>query len=276
MNAGLITSSTIAMIFLVAAALSLSVFYDHGAYAQNTIQNVSNASSNSTLSVVGNAQTMVKPDKVTLSLAIKTTNTTANAALNANSEAMNKALNELEAAGVRENETTTSFFNISPNYNLTQQGQEQDFPSPIESRDIISYTVTNSIIVDSYNLLNISKWIDTAVLAGVNDVSIYFSLSDAKSEATKNDLLKQAVTSAKGKAKITASALGLNLTGVKSINIESINGFPPPEPLMARETVAEATAPTAGSPTPIIAGEQEVTASVHIVFLIGQYRSFKE
>ena len=276
MNAGLIASSTIAMIFLMAAALSLSVFYDHGAYAQNTIQNVSNASSNSTLSVVGNAQTMVKPDKVTLSLAIETTNTTANAALNANSEAMNKALNELEAAGVRENETTTSFFNISPNYNLTQQGQEQDSPSPIESRDIISYTVTNSIIVDSYNLLNISKWIDTAVLVGVNDVSnIYFSLSAAKSEAIKNDLLKQAVTSAKGKAEIAASALGLNLTGVKSINIESINGFPPPEPLMARETVAEATAPTAGSPTPIIAGEQEVTASVHIVFLIGQYRSFK-
>jgi uncharacterized protein YggE len=275
-NAGLIASSTIAMIFLMAAALSLSVFYDHGAYAQNTIQNVSNASSNSTLSVVGNAQTMVKPDKVTLSLAIETTNTTANAALNANSEAMNKALNELEAAGVRENETTTSFFNISPNYNLTQQGQEQDSPSPIESRDIISYTVTNSIIVDSYNLLNISKWIDTAVLVGVNDVSnIYFSLSAAKSEAIKNDLLKQAVTSAKGKAEIAASALGLNLTGVKSINIESINGFPPPEPLMARETVAEATAPTAGSPTPIIAGEQEVTASVHIVFLIGQYRSFK-
>jgi uncharacterized protein YggE len=269
-NAGPIASSTIAMIFLAAAALSLSVFNDHNAYAQNIIQNVSNASSNSTLSVVGNAQTMVRPDKVTLSLAVETTNITANTALNANSEAMNKVLNALKAAGVRENETSTSFFNISPNYNLTQLGQEQDFPPPIESRDIISYTVTNSITVDSYNLLNISKWIDTAVQAGVNDVSsIYFSLSDAKSELIKNDLLKQAVTSAKGKADIAASALGLNVTGVKSINIESINGFPPPEPLMARETVAEATAPAAGPPTPIIAGEQEVKARVHIVFLLG-------
>jgi uncharacterized protein YggE len=60
---------------------------------------------------------MVKPDKVTLSLSVETTNTTANAALNANSEAMNKTLNALKAAGVRENETSTSFFNISPNYN---------------------------------------------------------------------------------------------------------------------------------------------------------------
>ena len=180
MNASLITSSTIIISFLVTVTIFLSVFNYHNTYAQNIIQNTSNTS-NSTLSVVGNAQTMVKPDKVTLSLSVETTNTTANAALNANSAAMNRALNALKVAGVRENETSTSFFNISPNYNLTQQGQEQDFPPPTESKDIISYTVTNSITVDSYNLLNVSKWIDTAVQAGVNDVSsIYFSLSDAK------------------------------------------------------------------------------------------------
>jgi uncharacterized protein len=265
-NAGLIASSTIAMIFLVAAALSLSVFYDHGAYAQNTIQNVSNASSNITLSVVGNAQTMVKPDKVTLSLAIETTNTTANAALNANSEAMNNTLEALKAAGVMKSETSTSFFNISPNYNITQEDKGL---APIETRDIISYTVTNSITVDSYNLLNVSQWIDTAVQAGVNDVSsISFSLSDEKSELIKNDLLKQAVVNAKSKADIAASALGLNVIGVKSIVIEGLDGIPP-QPLLARK-MAGAAAPEAGPPpTPIIAGEQEVTSSVNIVFLIG-------
>lgn len=267
MNDSLTASfTTITMSFLVTIVLSVPVFNDYNAYAQNGIQNVS-STSNSTLFVMGNAQTMVRPDKVTLSLAVETTNTTANEALVANSQTMNKVLNALKAAGVRENETSTSFFNISPNYNTTE---EEDFPPPIESRDIISYTVTNSITVDSYNLLNVSKWIDTAVQVGVNDISsIYFSLSNEKSELIKNDLLKQAVTSAKDKADIAASALGLNVTGVKSINIEPVNGFPPPEPLMAREAVAEAAAPTAGPPTPIIAGEQEVTASVHIVFLLG-------
>ena len=154
-----------------------------------------------------------------------------------------------------------------------EQGQEgQYFPPPIESRDIISYTVTNSITVDSYNLLNVSQWIDTAVQAGVNDVSsIYFSLSDEKSEAIKNDLLKQGVANAKSKADIAASALGLNVIGVKSINIESIGGFPPspPQPFLAREAADIAATPLAGPPTPIIAGEQEVTSSVDIVFLIG-------
>jgi uncharacterized protein len=263
------SSITITMSSLVAIAL-LSVLNDHSAFAQSTFQNVSN-SSNSTLFVIGNAQTIVKPDKVTLSLSVETTNTTANAALNANSEAMNKALNALKVAGVRENETSTSFFNISPNYNMTDQREGQYFPPPTESRNIISYTVTNSITVDSYNLLNVSQWIDTAVQAGVNDISsIYFSLSDEKSEAIKSDLLKQAVTNAKSKADIAASALGLNIIGVKSINIESINGFPPspPEPLMAQES-AGAAAATGQPPTPIIAGEQEVTSSVDVVFFIG-------
>jgi hypothetical protein len=116
------------------------------------------------------------------------------------------------------------------------------------------------------------KLIDDGLLqAGVNDISsIYFSLSDEKSEAIKSDLLKQAVTNAKSKADIAASALGLNVIGVKSINIESINGFPPspPEPLMAQES-AGAAAATGQPPTPIIAGEQEVTSSVDVVFFIG-------
>lgn len=257
---------------LATFALSMSVCNDNNAYAQNTVQNVS-STCNSTLYVVGNAQTVTKPDKVTLSLAVETTNTTANAALNANSDAMNKTLNALKVAGVRENETSTSFFNISPNYRPINQQEGQYFPPPPpESKDIISYTVTNSITVDSYNLLNISQWIDTAVEAGVNDVSsISFSLSDERSEAIKNNLLKQAVTNAKSKADIAASALGLNATGVKSINIESIDGFPPspPQPLMAQES-AGAAAPAADQlPTPIIAGEQEVTSSVNVVFLIG-------
>ncbi len=275
MNSVLSASSvTITMSFLVATALFLSVSNNNSTYAQSTLQNVSSSNSNSTLFVIGNAQTMVNPDKVTLSLSVETTNTTANTALNANSEAMNKALNALKVAGVPENETSTSFFSISPNYNLTNQQEEQDqyFPPPIENRDIISYTVTNSITVDSYNLLNVSQWIDTAVQAGVNDVSsIYFNLSDERSEAIKNDLLKQAVTNAKSKADIAATALGLNVIGVKSINIESVGVFPPspPQPFLAQEAAGAAVAPAAGPPTPIIAGEQQVTSSVDITFLIG-------
>jgi uncharacterized protein YggE len=267
-NTSLVASIVIPIGLLAAIALSFSVFSDQNAYAQSIIQNASNTGNN-TLYVMGNAQTMVKPDKVTLSLSVETTNKTANEALIANSQAMNNTLEALKEAGVMENETSTSFFNITPNYNFTQE--DEDLP-PIETRDIISYTVTNSITVDSYNLLNASQWIDTAVQAGVNDISsISFSLSDEKSEAVKNDLLKQAVENAKSKADIAASALGLKVIGVKTITVEGLNGFPPPppsQPFLAKEAVS-AAASEAGPPTPIIVGEQEVTSGVNIVFLIG-------
>jgi uncharacterized protein len=104
------------------------------------------------------------------------------------------------------------------------------------------------------------------VQAGVNDISsIYFSLSDEKSELIKNDLLKQAVANAKSKADIAASALGLKVIGVKSVNVERVDGI---SPLFEREAVG-AAAPEAGPPTPIIAGEQQITSSVGIAFLIG-------
>jgi uncharacterized protein len=248
---------------LVAAFLYLLVF-NNIVYAQSSnIQNVGN--SNSTLSVIGNAETMVKPDKVTLTLSVETTNKTANAALITNSETMNNVLDALKSSGVKENETSTSSFNIFPNYNNTQ---EEDF-RPIESGDIISYTVTNSIIVDSINLLNVPQWIDTAVQAGVNDVSsISFILSDKKSELIKNDLLNQAITNAKNKADIAASALGLKVIGVRSIIIEGIDGIPvsSQQSFFASEAV-DSAAPRA-SPPPIIAGEQKVTSSVNITFLI--------
>jgi uncharacterized protein len=247
---------------LVIAFLFLLVF-NNVAYAQSTIiQNVSN--SNSTLSVIGNAETMVKPDKVTLTLSVETTNKTANAALIANSETVNNVLDALKSSGVKENETSTSFFNISPNYNITQ---EEDF-RPIQSRDIISYTVTNSITVDSTNLLNVSQWIDTAVQAGANDVSsTSFILSDKKSELIKNDLLRQTIMDAKNKADIAAPALGLEVVGVRSIVSEGIDGIPvPQQSLFASEAIDPTTARV--SPPPIIAGEQKVTSSVNITFII--------
>jgi uncharacterized protein YggE len=215
---------------------------------------------------VGDAQIMVKPDKVTLSFSVETTNATADEALNANSEAMNNTLGALKAAGVLENETSTSFFNISPNYIVTRE--DEDLPQ-IETRDIVSYTVTNSITIDSSNLLNVSQWIDTAVQVGVNDISsVSFSLSDEKSKRIENDLLKQAVEDAQNKASIAASALGLKVAGVESVNIEGVDEIPlyPPQPYFAEEAAA---APEAGLPTPIIAGEKQVTSSVSIMFLIG-------
>ena len=246
------TISSLVTAFLVLLALN-NIAYTQSTFSQS-------GSNNSTLSVIGTAETMVKPDKVTLTLSVETTNKTANAALIANSETTTNVLDALKSSGVKENETSTSFFNISPNYNFTQEESFQ----PIQNRDIISYTVTNSITVDSTNLLNVSQWIDTAVQAGANDISnVSFLLSDKKSELVKNDLMRQAIMDAKNKSDIAASALGLEVVGVRSIVIEGIDVLPlPQQSFFASEATPRV------NPPPVIAGEQKVTSSVNITFLI--------
>ena len=117
--------------------------------------------------------------------------------------------------------------------------------------------------------MNVSQWIDTAVQAGANDVSsISFILSDKKSELIKNDLLRQAIMDAKNKADISASALGLEVVGVRSIVIEGSDGIPVSsrQSFFSSEAIDSATPRV--SPPPIIAGEQKVTSSVNITFLI--------
>src|SRR6188474_2552439 len=69
----------------------------HNAYAQ-----LSSPDNNKTLFVTGSASTQIKPDRVTVSLGVETTNIKAKAALAANSELMNKIINALKTAGVKE------------------------------------------------------------------------------------------------------------------------------------------------------------------------------
>src|ERR1051325_5233551 len=87
----------------------------------NPTQNVKMINATNTLSLSGTATTTVKPDKVTVLLGVETTNKTADITLVANSKMMNQVIDALKAAGVIDNETSTSSFSITPNYNYSQQ-----------------------------------------------------------------------------------------------------------------------------------------------------------
>jgi len=226
---------------------------------QNMSANVTN--SNSTLSVSGTAFTKVKPDRVVISIGVETTNKTAKASLAANSELMNKIISSLRNLGLKENETSTSSFTISPNYNYTESGT---------ILNITGFTVTNSIQIDSSTLVNISSWIDAAVASGANSInSIDFRVSNNKLEDTKNMLIKDAIANAREKANIVSSELGLKVIGLKSITVGEFDYIQPPQPYMEKRFDAAGGAAPATTMTPILAGEQEVSVSVNVVFLIG-------
>jgi uncharacterized protein YggE len=212
---------------------------------------------NKTLFVTGSATTVTKPDKVIVSLGVETTNTTAKAALAANSELMNEIINALETAGVKENETSTSSFTITPNRNYSIDNDQGK---------LIGFTVSNSIQIDSRNVNDTSDWIDIAVSSGANNVnSIYFSVSDKKLDEIKKELIIDAIENAKEKADIAASALEQRIVGIRTASIDQITPlFPAQVPYATESLKNEAFAPS----TPILTGEQQISLNVNIVFLM--------
>jgi uncharacterized protein len=254
-----IALSLLFIVYLLSTIINGSNVYaqevtSHSSLTQNTNSNLTN---NTTLSVSGSATTNVKPDKIILTLGIETTNQTAEAALNTNSATMNKVLNALLSAGLMKNETITSEFSISPNYNYSQ------------GRNVITgFTASNSIQIESSHINDTAKWIDTAIAGGANNVNnVAFTLSDKKLEETKNLLIKEAISNARTKADIAASILGLKVVGVKSASVIEFES-PPPQPMLAAQPF-DATLAAAKTATPIVSGQQQVSTNVRVVYLLG-------
>jgi uncharacterized protein YggE len=244
---------TIVLISFLAILLLVSTF-------QNTIfisaQLDSTSTLNNTIFVSGSATAHTKTDKVIISLGVETTDKTAEKALLSNSNLMNKVMDALKQSGVQQNETSTSAFSIKPNYNYSKYG---------DRGNLSGFTVSNSIQIESSSINNVSQWIDTAVQAGANTVNdVYFSVSEEKLQNIKNMLLKEAVANAKTKADIVAAASGLNIDGIKSITVGEIGIPPVPGPLYSKSVSSDEA-----SSTPILAGEQEVSTTVSIVYILG-------
>lgn len=209
---------------------------------------------NNTIFVTGTAMERVEPDRVTAIFAVETVDETAGAALEANSESMDEVIAALVDAGVEENETSTAYFSIYPYYNYTELG----------AQELTGYTVTNSIMVESSNLANISDWIDAAVNAGANRVdSLSFTLSEERLGEVRASLTQAAVDNARDKADALAQALDVEVTGVKAASLFDFS--PPVTPL----SLSFATGAAESITTPIIPGEQSVTATVGVVYKIG-------
>ena len=194
---------------------------------------------------------------VTISIGVETTNRTATDAVVANSLKMNNIVSALKNNGVNEDEISTSQFSINPNYNYSQSGN---------ILETTGFTVTNTLKIQSMNLSNISLWIDTAVNAGENTIGgIDFKVSEKRLDSLKKMLIEDVIANARQTANIASSAVGLNITGIKSMMIDT-GGFNPPQPFsntfLQRSVLSEA--PT----TPIIPGEQEISVTAHIAYLL--------
>ena len=204
------------------------------------------------LSVSGTGETKTKPDIATINVSAVTKGKTANEASSVNAAATQKLIDALIRAGIAENDIQTSSININPVYKSNPNGIDDELK-------ILGYQAINQIETKIRKISDVGRIIDTIVITGNYTVSgVDFSL--ANSDTFEADALKSAVSDARRKANIVATAAGKTITGIKNISVGGNGGF---------SKFAGDFSP-AGVSTPILPGELTVSSTVSIDYFLNE------
>ena len=204
-----------------------------------------------TITVSGKGTAGSPPDMATIQTGVTTKAPTAKEALAANNTAMKKVLDILKSRNIDHKDIQTSGFNVYPEYRRQPRGGR--------TNEIEGYRVSNNVRVKVRNLARLGEVLDAVVQAGSNQIS-GVSFSIAKPREIMNKARRNAIDDARGRAELYAQATNTRVGRVISISEQSIQ---PPRPMFqARMAMAEMAADS----VPIATGEQEVTASVNVMY----------
>ena len=197
----------------------------------------------STIRVTGEGSVTARPDRVEVDLGVVTRGSTAQQAATENARVLSNVLAALRRALGPKPTIETISYALYPDYQYPQNGGDPK---------ITGYTATNLVRVTQDDLRNVGAVLDTATRAGANRVErIRFSLKDEN--PVKAQALRIAALEARAKAATLASALGLQIARIHSV--EEVG--PAARPLFEL-ALARGSAPT----TPILPGSIETSATV--------------
>lgn len=219
------------------------------------------------LMVNGFGYTSVMPDTLSINIGIDTLAETSKDAVARNSEIVSSVMDALKALGLEEKEVRTSYFSIYPQYQYPQDGSPPT---------IVGYQASNTINVLTKKVERAAEIIDRAVSAGANRVDgPWYSISLEAQKQYREQVISMAMKDAEDNAKVILAMQDLSIKDVKSIAI-NFNGQPIAF-LGLREALGVG-GPLYGGSTmlapayypPIMPGEQQITATVTIVYEMGE------
>lgn len=213
---------------------ALALLFAQSAYAQ----------AQRTITVTGEGIVETNPDQATISLGVTTNADTAVAALAANSDAMEKMMTQLAAAGVAAADLQTSNLSLNPNWSGYDSSSVQT---------IAGYVASNMLNVRVRDLDALGAILDAAVSDGANTMNgITFGL--AEPNPVMNEARSRAVADATSRATVLAMAAGASLGPI--VSITEGGTYPGPAPMFRAQD----------SSVPIATGELAMTASVTVTF----------
>jgi uncharacterized protein YggE len=164
-----------------------------------------------TISASGRGILQMEPDLATIYLRILTTKNNEKLALDSNLAIFRAALDSLTKEGNKGNQTG----------NLTSQNISSTVALKYENAS--KFTVTRNLVIITSNIQAVPNWLDKAVKAGVNVERVQFGLSDHRLEEQRINVMERAMGDAWKNARDAAILLGVKVTGVKSLSIDSFN-----------------------------------------------------
>ena len=201
------------------------------------------------ISVTGTGTVEAAPDMATLMIGVTTQGMTAAEALAANSKATDAVIARLTASGIEARDMQTSNLSINPNWT----GYDSASPT------ISGYVASNMLTVRVRALDTTGAVLDAAVADGANTLNgMTFGLADP--EPAYKEARKEAVSDARAKAELLATAAGVKLGEI--LTIADGGAMTDPQP-MYRDAVA-------ASPVPVVGGELGLVANVAVTWEIAE------
>ncbi len=205
-----------------------------------------NASPVSSIRVTGESIVNAKPDRVQIDVGVVTQAAQSQAAASQNAERVDAVLSALRKAVGPATDIKTFSYSLNPNYVYPPNGGQPT---------IKGYTASNIVRISLDDLAKIGSVIDTATQAGANSVQgIQFTLRD--SQGVRSQALREAVTKARADAETLATALGLKVVRVLSVEDNSSPGVVPVRPQVMMAAARK------GPETSIEPGTIDVNANV--------------
>lgn len=191
------------------------------------------------------------PDLATIRAGVVTQAANAAEAMAANSARMRAVLAALGRAGVAERDVQTATLSLSPQYRYAEN------QPPV----ITGYQASNQVTIRFRELGRAGAILDTLVREGANSIEGP-ELAVDKPEAALDEARVEAIRQARARAEAYARAAGLRVDRIVSITEGAGPGAPRPMMAMKLERAAADGAP------PIAAGEQDLSVSVSVRFLL--------
>ncbi len=193
-----------------------------------------------TIQAVGTATISFTPNQAQFTVGVVTQGATAQDAAQQNATLSTTVQNALKSALGANGSIQTINYSVSPRYN--------NLPTP----GIIGYTASNTVLVTTFNLSNIGTLIDTANLAGANNIGgVSFGLQNP------DPFVQQALTAAGKQALAYAASIAAGVGGKVGAVRSAIQG--------SQYSPIAVTGVAAGAATtPIQPGTVSVSATVTI------------